>query len=679
MTTLRSLVGLCTLLGLCVACSASQQTGTSDADAPSGPEQTVVARYADTDITQAELDSAFAASVGGREQAADTSLSAYRDFLDQYLNYRLKVRAAHDAGVDTLPSIQRDVQRYRLELARPQLMRDEVYEPVARTLYERRRQAVDVSHILIRTSQNQDTTTAYRTIQTIADSLDRGVPFAELALRNSEDPSARKQGSRGYRGRLGYLRAGQIVEPFERRMYALEPGATSDVFRTQYGYHIVKVHDKRPAQPPVRLSHILRRGRGSTAAPQQFLDSLRTEIQTGTLTFAAAAKKHSQDPQSASKGGALGTVNLQSLPSSLRSAVTSLDSVGTISEPVQSRFGYHLLKLTGRQERKSFDEAYDALKKKISGQPRVEQRKRTVAYRVRSEEGVTVDTTRLLTATGIASTDSLARPLLSLPDSSAVTSRTVATLGDSTYTVGQMARHLMQTDGGARTTVAQLIESFLNENAIEYAAVKRSLNDPSLAQEIRKYREGTLLFRYMQDSVWTAAAQDSAGLRATYQKNQDQYRFPERIRTIVLRTPADSLLQPLKTRYQADGSPGALVAAADADTLVSVDTVFVTDRSPEVYQPVRSADDLELLGPTSQDDEWLLMIRDTRLPPRAKTFAEARSSVVQDYQQTYEQRVIRRLRTRYDADTYPERLRPPFETQPPGQQSPRNEARGNTN
>jgi peptidyl-prolyl cis-trans isomerase SurA len=297
----------------------------------------------------------------------------------------------------------------------------------------------------------------------------------------------------------------------------------------------------------------------------------------------------------------------------------------------------------------------------------VEQRKRTVAHRVRSEHRVTVDTTRLLTATGIAAVDSLARPLLSRPDSAAAISRTVATLGDSTYTVGQMARHLMQTDGGAQTTVAQLIESFLNKNAVEYAAVQRSLTDPSLAREIRKYREGTLLFRYMQDSVWTAAAQDSAGLRATYRKNQAQYRFPERIRTIVFRAPADSLLQPLKKQYATGGSPGATVDAAATDTLVSVDTVFVTDRSPEVYQPVRSADDRDLVGPTSQDSEWLLMIRDTRLPPRPKTFAEARSSVVQDYQQTYEQRVIQRLRNRYNADTYPERLRPPYEARSLGQ------------
>ncbi|MFB6272358.1 MAG: peptidylprolyl isomerase [Salinibacter sp.] len=655
----KFLLGLFLVAGFLMACSGSARTGESK-QSQSNPEATVVARYADTEITLAELDSAFAASVGGRESAADTSLSAYRNFLDQYLNYRLKVRAARDAGLDTLASLQKDVHNYRQELARPRLMREKVYEPVARTLYERRNQAVDVSHILIRTRKNQDTTAAYRTIQKIADSLDRGVPFAELAYRNSDDRAARKKGARGYKGRIGYIRAGQIVKPFEKRMYTVKPGEVSDIFRTKYGYHILKVHDRRPARPPIQLSHILRRAKGDSAAARQFLDSLRTAILRDSLSFAVAAAKHSQDPRTATKGGDLGKVKPTGLPAALRKAAAKLDSVGAVSGVVRSRFGYHLLKLTGRQERKSFEKAYEGLKKKISGQPRVKQRKAAFARKVRAKHGVTVDTTALLNAADVASVDSLARPLLSRTDSASTPDPPVASLGDSTYTARQMARHLMQTDGGAQMTIAELIDSFLNEKALQYAATRLTQRDPSLAEQIRKYREGALLFRYMKDSVWTAAAQDSAGLRATYRKHRNQYRFPARVRTLVLRAPSDSLLMPYKNAYQEGRSFRATYETAAEDSLVSADTIYVTARSADVYQPVRSAKDLGMVGPKKQDTEWLLMIRDTRLPPRRKRFEEARSSVVQDHQKIYEQQVIQRLRNRYDAKTYPERLRPPF-------------------
>lgn len=661
MDILKSLTGLLAIAGVIAACSGVPQASDSETGGmQSSPQNTVVARYADTAITLAELDSAFTESGGSPENTADSSFSAYRTFLDQYLNFRLKIRAARDAGLDTLPSIQKDVQSYRREVTRPLLLRKKVYEPIARTLYERRTQAVDVSHILIRTSSNQDTLSAYRTIQKIADSLDQGVPFAELALRHSDDPSAQKEGRRGYKGRLGYIRAGQIVESFEDQMYAVEPGEVSNIFRTQYGYHLLKVHDRQPAPPPVRLSHILRRPERDSAATRHFLDSLRTEITNGQLTFAKAAEKHSQDRQSSPKGGALGEVNPQALPKGLRTAVSELDSVGAVSGVVSSRFGYHLLKLTGRQARESFEEAYDALKKKISDQARVDRRKSAFAHEIRAEEGITVDTTHLLKAAGISSVDSLARPLLSLTDSASVPDQPVATLGDSTYTLGQITQHLMQTDGGAQMTLTALIESFLNEKAIQYAVTRLSQRDPSLAQKAKKYREGALLFRYMQDSVWTAAAQDSAGLRATYRQNRDQYRFPERVRTIVLRAPSDSLLRPYHTSYEGGRSLGSTLEAATKDSIVSVDTVFISDRSAEVYQPIREVEDLQSVGPTAHENEWLMMIRDTRLPPRPKSFAEARSSVVQDHQEVYEQKVIQRLRDRYAAETYPERLRPFF-------------------
>ena len=655
MVRIGRIVGLLSLVGLGVACGGVVET--KDRPSPSDG-QAVVARYADTAISRAELDSAFVASAGGPDAAADSSLSAYRSFLDRYLNFRLKVLAARDAGLDTLSSIQRDVQTYRQDLARPELLRTEVYEPLARTLYERRTQAVDVSHILVRVS-SEDTSSAYRRAQALADSVERGVSFGALALRNSDDPAARQEGQRGYRGRLGYLRAGQIVEPFEERMYELAPGETSEVFRTKFGYHILTVHDRRPATPPVELAHLLRRPQGDSTATRRFLDSLRTELLQGNPTFAAAARQYSQDPQSASKGGTLGEVNPQALPPPLREAVASLDSVGAISSVVRSRLGYHLLQLKGRKEQPSFDEAYPDLKRQVAGQPRAEQRKADFAREIRAQVGATVDTTRLLNVAGVSSPDTLARPLFTYADTATAPSPVVATLGDSTYTVAQMVRHLTQTDGGAQTTLGGLIDSFLNEKAIQYAVVRKTQRDPDLAQEMKRYREGALLFRYMQDSVWTAAARDTAGLRATYRQNRAQYRFPERVRTIVFRAPADSLLRPLRATYDQSASVRTTMEAAATDSLVSADTVFVTDRSAERYQAVWSVSDGAAIGPTAQDTESLLMIRDTRLPPRPMDYKEARSRVVQDHQEAYEQQLVRRLRERYDAETFPERLRPP--------------------
>ena len=234
---------------LLTGCSGGEPATGSNGAAAAEQDRTVVATYGDSTLTLAEFQQAYANANDVSTPATD-SVEAYQEFLQQYVNFRLKVRAAREAGLDTLPSVQKEVRTYRQKMARPKVMRTEVYEPLVRDLYERRQQEVDVSHILKRVPPDasaDDTLAAYRSMQTIADSIKRGVSFEALAYRNSEDPSAQKKGQRGYRGRIGYLRAGQIVKPFEDRMYKIAPDSVSDIFRTRFGYHILKVIDRRPA------------------------------------------------------------------------------------------------------------------------------------------------------------------------------------------------------------------------------------------------------------------------------------------------------------------------------------------------------------------------------------------------------------------------------------------------
>jgi len=659
---LRSLlVSVLALLPLVVGGCSGSAPATEPAPEDSAPP--VVARYADTTITLADFESAYR-SANSRPSPSADSLEAYRDFLEQYLNYRLKVRAARDAGLDTLTSVRREIRSYRHQLARPRLMREHVYEPLARTLYERRQQEVDVSHILLRVEPDAppaDTLAAYREMQRIADSLRRGVPFGDLAYRNSDAPPAQRRGERGYRGRLGYVRAGQMVEPFEDRMYSVPPDSASGIFRTRFGYHLLKVHDRRPAQPPVQLSHIMLRPNRDSATAHRLLDSLRTVLRRGRAEFSELAETHSEDRRTAAKGGSLGTLeSLRGLPPSFRDAVGALDSVGAVSPVVKTRYGYHLIELTDREELPSFEEAYDDLKEQVTGQPRAERRRTQFARRVRAEAGVRVDTARLLRRAPVSSLDTLARPLLSVVDEPPAPGVPVASLGDSTYTLVQVARHVTQTDGGTEMTAGAVLQDFLDEKALRYAEARLARRDAEFAAQMKEYRHGLLAFQFMQDSIWTPARRDTSGLRATYEEQREAYRFPERIRSLVLRAPADSVLAPYASS-SGSSPPASRLEAARGDSLVTVDTMMVSDRSAEVYRRVQTVSDGTLLGPLRAEGRPVLLYRDTRLPPRPKTFEEARSSVVRDHQDRYEDRVLQRLRRRYDAETHPDRLRRAFD------------------
>lgn len=661
-------VGCC--LTLVIGCTSTHPpVSQSSSDAP-----VVVARYADTVITLDEFERRYAHSVGSRTDATDDSLAAYRDFLDRYVDFRLKVRAARAAGMDTTAHYKQEIRSYQQQTARPRLLREEVMEPIIRTLYERQQREVDVSHLLIRVPPDappSDTLAAYQRLATLVDSLQHGADFGALAERHSDDPSAQQQGAPGYRGRLGYLTAGRTVKAFEDRMYETPEGERSSIFRTRFGYHVLKVHDRRPARPDIQIAHVMIRPDGpapsDTAAARKEAEALRDSLQAGA-DFASLARRHSEDPQSARKGGNLGTVRSdQRLPSSFKEAAFVLDSVGTISDVVRTRFGYHIIKLTDRKTLPSYEEAYENLKKQAARLPRSDSAQKQFAHAHRARLGTRVDTARVLDVLNISSLHAPADSLTPDAVNSDVASTKVALLGDSTYTIGDIAAFSPPEDTEPAATVGGRIDAFLNDAAITHAALQLEAQDPEFRLLMKEYREGVLLFQFMQDSVWTAAAQDTAALQRYFQNHRDRYRLPKRADVRVIRSPSDSLLQPLASALDGDVSLDSIAAAANRTAPLRMDTVTVPltpDSTQSVYRRALEVAEGAHVGPFHHNNQVLLLVRGLQHPARRQTFEEARSAVVQDYQEQYEKQVMQRLRRRYDARTYPERLHRAFTASP---------------
>ena len=660
-----SLVGLA--LALWTGCSALRPTGTGPS--PSS-EPIVLATYADTALSLNEFEERYASSNGGRAAAMDDSMAAYRDFLERLVNFKLKVRAARAAGMDTTQSFQQEVRNYRLRMAEPRIQSERIMDPIIREVYERKQTEVDVSHILIRVPENappDDTSAAYNNLQTIVDSLDRGVSFADLAYRNSEDPSAQQQGRPGFRGRLGYVTAGQLVKPFEDRMYTTPVDSVSGIFRTRFGYHVLKVHDRRPRKQEVRLSHLFIRPNGQSSRAQaqarQKADSLHAELTSGAA-FERIAREHSDDRRSAQKGGDLGYVQpSQRLPDAFLGAIDTLET-GQTSDVLETRFGYHVLRLVDRKEQQSFEEAYDALKKQVSEMPRVRQRKASLAADIRAQHGATIDTAAVLSALQVASLDTSAQRIRAVSPDSSIADRSVVRIGSVEATIGAWGQYVRTSDRRF-STLSGALRAFVDDQSVEFAAHRLEQRDPAFAARMQEYREGVLLFQYMQDSVWTVASQDSALLRQTYRQNRDQYRFPDRVRTLALYAATDSLLQPYVDAHESGTSRRQVVQQAAQDSLVRVDTTHVTDASSAPYAQMQSVQDGTAAGPLQIQNESLYLIRDATLPARPKTFKEARSEVLSDAQDRYETQVHQRLRERYGATVYPERLQQVFDAPSP--------------
>ena len=659
-TSILFSLALSGILFLTAGCAGMQNT----ADNRYADDPNVVAVVGNEPITLSTFEREYAESVGSREVARTDSLAGYVDFLERYVNYRLKVRAAYERGYADNPDIQSELSSYRSEFGLPYLMDDRVLDPLVREMYDRSQYAVDASHILIRLPQQpspQDTLAAFQQIQALEDSLERGADFADLARRHSQDPSASRQGRRGFEGRLGYFSAGQLVEPFETIAYETPEGEISEVFRTRFGYHIMKVHDRREVPADIRVSHILIRpeqnNEAAWDAARSRIDSLETAIAQGA-DFGQLATEYSEDPGSARKSGELGVISFASpLVQPFKDAAFDLEAEGDVSEPVRTRFGFHLIKLLERRPKPTLDESYNRLKKQVEQMPRYNQAREQYIQEAVKENEARIDTLAIQQAFADAPEDSLLQFLVEGRISN--TSEYFAHFQDTSYTFEALEDYApsARVRGRGMQQIYNLAQSFLADHVLDYEAGMLEERDPYFGQVMADFEDGLMLFALMEDEVWNAARQDSAALRRYFEEHREDYNLPERTRILAIQSASDSLLAAAESQLHPGADVSAVLEEVQIDSSSFVlDTLHLAEPSNSVYDQALALSEGGHTDVLTHENSYLVLINQGTEAARPMTFKEARPQVVNAYQEVLEDDLIEQLRETYDTKLYPSRL-----------------------
>ncbi|MDQ7040739.1 MAG: peptidylprolyl isomerase [Rhodothermus sp.] len=646
-----------------------------------GPAE-VVAIVGSEMIDLATFEKQYARSVGNRRQAANDSLTAYRDFLERYVNYRLRVQEARARGFDRDSAIVAEVLAYRIELARNHLMRQAVITPMLRRLYRRMPEMVNISHIFIRVPPDAtptDTLAAYRRLQTLLDSIRQGADFNEIAFRHSEDPSARApRTSRGGWGHIGWIKMGSTIEPMETYAFNTPVGALSPIFRTRHGYHVLKVHDRRPAPPDVRAAHIM-----ITPAPtpedsarvRRTLDSLRQLVVQGKANFEELARRHSDDWRTKNRGGDLGYLSFaQPMPRMVRDTLFALKDIGDVSHVVTTPFGLHIFQLKDRRPiPPTFEAAYDTLLTVAERLGRLQKARDRFIQQLRQQHTVRLDTTRLFLLLQVAAhPDTLALRLARHQLGSLNLQQTFAMIEDSTYTLAELVTYINQhnllrrtsrRDTSAQARLLRAADRFLDDRLFSYEALRRAERDPDFQQTIREFVDGLLAFKLLEEAVWKVAERDTAGLRAYYEAHASEFVFPERTRVLSFRSQHDSVLvqqvyEPLQQGTPIDQILADLLDSPNAS--VQIDTVHLEKPTGSVYDRALRLEAGQYTEPFRYWNGYLLLYNDGREPPRPKTFREARADVLSAYQKVIEARLDRTLRARYGVRIFPKQLQRAF-------------------
>lgn len=282
----------------------------------------------------------------------DSNENSIENYMQLFVDYKLKVKSAKDAGLDTLQDFKNELSQYKSSLVLPYLKDKEITNKLVKEAYDRLKKEVKASHILIFTKPDDlpnDTLIAYEKILEARNLVIQGEDFPEVAKQYSQDPSVANNG-----GEIGYFTALQMVYPFENVAYATAVGEVSMPFKTKFGFHILKVEDIRDSEGEVEVAHIM--FKDNSAETEKKIDSIYKVLLNNPSRFDAFAVQFSEDNASAQNGGKLRKFSSGQMIDSFSDVAFSLRNVGDISKPFQTMYGWHIVKLIKKYPIESFEE-----------------------------------------------------------------------------------------------------------------------------------------------------------------------------------------------------------------------------------------------------------------------------------------------------------------------------------
>lgn len=449
------------------------------------------------------------------------------EYVDLFVNFKLKVEEAKAQGLDTTQSFISELAGYRSQLTRPYLTDSKVDEQILREAYDRMKEDVEVSHILVRIQQGAtpaDTLTAWKKINSTLKRLDKE-DFAKVAKEISEDQSAEENG-----GYIGWVTAFRTVYPFETVAFNTPVGKISAPVRTAFGYHIIKVHNRRKSQGEILVSHIMRfTAEGDEAknkAAKQKTDSLYQRVLAGD-DFGKLASEFSEDRGSATRNGELPWFGSGRMIPEFENAAFALKNTGDVSTPIQSAFGWHIIKLLDRKGVASFETVKADIERNVKRDERANMGQKAFVDRLRKEYGYAVNTAYVNEFSKLLENKTLADSVFQLE--AAKLNKPLFTFAGKEFTQADFAAYLKKNAFSEKAIASEIIEqkldAFTEKEILAYEDSQLENKYEDFRFLINEYHDGILLFEVSNNEVWEKASKDTEGLARYFGQHKADYRW----------------------------------------------------------------------------------------------------------------------------------------------------------
>jgi peptidyl-prolyl cis-trans isomerase SurA len=566
------------------------------------------------------------------------------EYINLFTNFKLKVAEARALGMDTTKKFLKEFKTYREDLKKPYRAEPDVVDQLAKETYQNLTQEVRASHILIALKPDAfpgDTLIAYQKIADIKKRVEAGEDFEKLSRELSEDPSAKYNG-----GDLGYFTAMQMVYPFEKAAYQTAVGQVSNIVRTQFGYHLIKVADKKPARGEVEVSHILlRTDNGKETKAKNTIFEIDEQLKKGRA-WNDLCKEYSEDASTKDAGGKLrpfGVGALASVPEFEKMAF-DLKNPGDISDPFQSAIGWHLIKLESKIPLPPYTEMQEALKKRVARDERLKVSQQALNAKRKREMGFTEIESVKKEFFALADS-SLNKGKWKFSGSTALADKKIAALQGKDVLVKDVLTFVAinQAPNGMnpQNYLEQLYNSFVDESINDREEEKLKADKPEFKNLLTEYREGILFFEIMEKEIWNKASEDTLGQRKYYELNKDKYQAKDRVEARIFAASEKSLIDDFKKRV----GKGDTISESFLKKFKSVQPFRKYEKGESKI--IDKVSWVTGLHETQVESTHYLVEIQQLIAPGLKTFEEARASIITDYQSELEKNWLEKLRKKY--------------------------------
>jgi peptidyl-prolyl cis-trans isomerase SurA len=577
---------------------------------------------------------------------------ALREYLDLYINFKLKVQAAYDAGLDKDQTQQYELQNFRKQIA-DNIINDQAnMKALVKEAFTRSQKDIHLAQIFIEVPAKGDTVEAYKKIHEAYKALQQGKDFTKVAEEYSSDPGSKQTG-----GDLGYITAFTLPYEYENIAYSIGPNTYTAPVRTAIGYHIFKNKGERKPLGSRKVAQILiafppNASDAERALAQRKADSVYQIIQK-QKNFEEMVSAVSNDLSTNGNKGQLPEFGIGTYNPTFEEAAFALKTVGEVSKPIATNYGVHILKLleikpVAADEK---DELYMAsLQEKVSKDGRLTKAKKALVGKqlamLKYKPGIYKEE-NLFKFTDSNYQQQTFKPYYGLNENTVLFSFATQNIKASDWL--KFVRAVKSTPNEfSGKSYKELMADYVRTTADEYYRNNLEKYSPEFDKQVKEFKDANLLFGIMDKNVWGKANEDNKGLMTYYDQHKEKYTWAPSADALIVTCATEALATELQQKLTNNLTNWRSITDTYGTQVTADSGRYELSQLP-VFERTRFTAGLLTTPVKNTSDGTYTFNYIVKLHPQKepRSFEDARGMVISDYQQVLEDQWIASLKKKY--------------------------------